>query len=250
MTKESQMVNGLYTSSASMQILQSKLDATSHNLANANTTGFKKSMLVSKTNVTIGTNDELKLHQNELQKLVEDYVSQEQGPLITTDDPFDIAIQGQGFFEIETPNGKQYSRNGSFTVNTAGELVNLNGHKVLDDSGSSIGVNGENFQVSNDGVVSVDGNRMGKLSLIQPNDLQDFKRIGASLFALKDGKDAPTEQSASRLSQGMLEGSNVNVVDSMVKMILIQKQYDSSAKAVSSIDETLNKAVNEIGRVG
>lgn len=244
------MVNGLYTSSTSMQLLQTKMDNTANNLSNSNTTGFKKSMMATKTDVTIGRNDEYKLHQDEIQKLVTNHVNHEQGPLITTDDPFDLAIEGEGFFELETPTGKRYSRNGSFSVNTQGELVNLNGHPVLDDTGAKINISGRDFAVSNDGVVTVDGTRQGKISLVIPKDMQDFKRIGSALFELKDGIVPPDTQGTGRISQGMLEGSNVSVVDSMVKMITVQAQYDSNSKAIQSIDETLTKAVNEVGRVG
>lgn len=244
------MVNGLYTSSVSMQLLQSKMDNTSNNLANANTTGFKKSLMATEANITIGRNDEYKLHQDEIQKMSVNHVNHEQGPLITTDDPFDLAIEGDGLFELETPTGKKYSRNGAFSVNTQGELVNLNGHPVLSDSGDKINVNGSQFAVSNDGVVTVDGLRQGKISVIQPNEMQDMERIGAALFQLKPGVKPPDEQASGRISQGMLEGSNVNVVDSMVKMITIQAQYDSNSKAIQSIDETLTKAVNDVGRVG
>lgn len=244
------MVNGLFTSSRSMQILQSKLDNSSHNLANANTNGFKKSLLATHTRVDIEHNDEFKLHQDEHQKMSVNYVNYEQGALISTDDPFDLAIEGDGFFELETPNGKRYSRNGAFTVNTQGELVNLNGYPVLDDTGAKISVNGGQFAVSADGVVTVDGDRQGKISLIVPENMQDFERIGSTFFELKEGIKPPDEQGKGRLSQGMLEGSNVNVVDSMVQMITIQAQYDSNSKAMQSLDETLTKAVNEVGRVG
>ena len=245
------MVNGLYTASIGMSLLQQKVDTTTHNLANASTTGFKKSMLVGSSEVMAQRNDEWMLHQDEAQRLSEDYVSFEQGPMVRTEDPFDLAIEGDGFFEVRTQEGDRLTRNGALTRNGMGELVTLNGFQVLDRNSAPIMLEGDTVHFGEDGGVYLDNKRVAELSLVTVRDPKDLQREGSNLFRFKDGRpDATQPATEARLAQGMLEGSNVNTVDAMVQMIRFQRNYEMNKTAITSIDETLQKAVSEVGRVG
>jgi flagellar basal-body rod protein FlgF len=243
------MVNGLYTASRSMRILQNRMDVLSHNLANTNSTGFKESMLVSRAEVTIGLNAERLLHQDEDQYVDDQHIVFSQGPLVGTDDPFDLAIQGDGFFEVDTPDGVRYTRNGAFTRNYSGELVTLNGHNVLDSSGSPIVLDGDDFVVSRGGIISVDNQQIAQLALVNFEDKSTLVKEGSGYFQNTNPENRPTDNDDLLVQQGMLEGSNVNSVDSMVHMIRINRMYDSNQKVIHAIDETLDKAVNQVSRI-
>ncbi len=223
------MVNGLYTATNGMRILTDKVDAVSNNLANGNTTGFKKSMLVSMAEVKNTRNDEYLLHHDEKQKIVENHIDMSQGPMLTTEDPFDLALNGEGYFAVETSEGERYTRSGSFSLNPMGELVTLSGNRVLDKSGSPIFLQGKIMSVNEKG------------HKMQPSGQGTFKPLNENAqfsFATK-----------TQVKQGYLEGSNVNTVQSMVEMIRYHRNFESNQKAAAAIDDTLGKAVNDIGNV-
>lgn len=246
------MVNGLYTARNGMMLLQEMVDNTAHNLSNANTTGFKKSLMASMAQVDIQRNDEYKLHQDEEHQMSENYIDFEQGSLVGTENPFDVALEGDGFFSIETANGVRYTRNGSFTRNGMGELVTLQGNRVLDVNGSPISLDeARDMSVSSAGVIYADGVSVGQLALVDFEDKRSaLSREGYNLFSLRDPEAQPQAALNARVKQGFVEASNVNIVDAMVEMIRFQRNYEMDQRAVTSCDETLQKAVNEVGRVG
>jgi flagellar basal-body rod protein FlgF len=244
------MVNGLYTASRSMRLIENKVETTSHNLANVNSTGFKKSMLVTMGEVKIERNDEYKLHQDEDQKLSQSYLDFEAGSFIQTDNPFDMAIQDDGFFAIETAEGVRFSRAGSFVISPEGNLSTLQGYNVLDQSNSPIHLNDNGkIAVGADGTVSGKDGEIAKLAIYTFEDKQSLQRTGHNLFKSPDDLNDAVRAPSAKVKQGFLEGSNVNTIDSMVSLIRFQRQFEASQKMVTSIDGTLEKAVNEIGRV-
>jgi flagellar basal-body rod protein FlgG len=234
-----------------MMLLQEMMDNTAHNLANANTTGFKKSLMASIAQVDIKRNEELKLHQDEEHQMSENYIDYSQGNFVITENPFDLALQSSGFFEVETENGVRYTRNGSFTRNGMGDLVTLQGYKVLSEEGLPINLDeSHDFFVSASGKVYADGKEVAKLSIVDFADKRaDLGREGHNLFYSKNGAE-PERAINATVKQGFLETSNVSVIDSMVEMIRFQRNYEANQKAVQSADETLTKAVNDVGRVG
>ncbi|MDR2554125.1 MAG: flagellar hook-basal body protein [Fibromonadaceae bacterium] len=245
------MVNGLYTARNGMMLLQEMLDNTAHNLSNANTTAFKKSLMASITQVDIRHNDEMKLHQDEDHVMSENYIDYSQGSMIMTENPFDLALENSGFFEIETENGVRYTRNGSFTRNAIGQLVTLQGNKVLSDEGLPIDLEDSTvFSVSSAGRVYADGKMVGKLSIVDfANKREELGREGYNLYYSKNNA-VPEQAVNTTVRQGFLESSNVSVVDSMVEMIRFHRNYEANQKSVQSEDDTLNRAVNDIGKVG
>jgi len=245
------MVNGIYTARNGMMLLQEMLDNTSHNLSNANTTGFKKSLMASIAQVDIRVNDEIKPHQDEEHQMSENYIDYSQGSLVITENQLDLALQGSGFFEVETENGIRYTRNGSFTRNGMGDLVTLQGYKVLSDEGIPINLDeSADFLVSASGRVYADGQEIAKLSIVDFEDKRaELGRQGHNLFYSKNGAE-PERSVNTTIKQGFLESSNVSVIDSMVEMIRFQRNYEANQKAATSSDETLTKAVNDVGRVG
>ncbi len=245
------MVNGLYTASLGMMHLLRKQEINANNLANANTTGFKTAELLTRTEVTIDRNDELKLHQDEDQYLDEVHTSFDQGPLIQTDNNLDLAISGKGFFLIDTPQGKFYTRNGSFAVNSDNELVTFNGHKVLADNGDSIIVQSHDFSVASDGGLHANSKKIGQLGVFNFPDANKLLSQGDGLYANPDlVNNQPMPDDTAKVQQGYLEASNVDTVNSMIRMITYYRNYEADQKVVHAIDETIEKAVNQIGVVG
>ena len=245
------MVNGLFSASKGMMLMQEKVDIVSNNLANSNSTGFKKAMMVTMSDVQVKRNDENKLHQDEKQLANEQYFNFEQGPLIPTDDPFDLALAGKGFFSVKMDDGSVgYTRNGAFTKNANGELVTLTGNQILDKAGNPISVTGTKMNISGDGGVYVDGEKVSDLGLVQFENTKGLEPIGKSFWTIRDPElSQPKVNTDNQLKQGMLEGSNVSAVDSMVELIRFQRSYEADQKALQSCDETLKTAVNQIGRV-
>lgn len=244
------MVNGLTTSSMSMQHLMKKQDVASHNLANAQSTGFKLSKLVTKTEVVVQPNDEFKLHQDERQILDEVIVDFTQGPLIETQNNFDVAFKTEGFFEIGMGEETVYARKGAFSISEDGILVTLNGHPVLSEAGGEISIQGDKVRIASDGGVYVDGTKVADIAIRSfPNNGQ-LGLMGTGYYRNLDPENnAPERPDNIQLAQGYLEGSNVNVIDSMVQMIATMRQYEANQKMVNAIDESIGKAVNEVGRV-
>lgn len=245
------MVNGLYSARNSMMLLQDKLDNNAHNLANASTTGFKKSIMVTTAQVDHQRNDEYKLHQDENQKFAENRIVWQQGPLQQTDNLFDVALEGDGLFMVQDPDeGIKYTRNGAWTLNGQNELSTLNGMKILDKSGSPIILEDLDFGISKDGNIYQNGDFVGSLNIVEfENPDTSLRRTGKNAFELVDPEQPPKINTTTKVAQGMLEGSNVSTVDSMVEMIRIARNNDFSSKMVTSIDETIGKAVNEVARV-
>ncbi len=244
------MVNGLYTSAASMMHLQKKQDIASNNMANVNTTGFKISTLLTKTAIAHGRNDELKLHQDEDQNLDEVRINFSQGPLIQTDNDLDIAISGDAFFAIRTEDGLRYTRNGTFMLNNYEEMVNLHGDPVLKESTDSVHLAGDKLTVISDGSLFVDGNKVGTIGLYEFENINLLIPRGNGLYENIDPQNnEPVQSQTAVVRQGFLEGSNVDLVGTMVTMISQYRNYEASQKTMHAVDETIDKAVNQIGVV-
>lgn len=244
------MVNGLYSARDGMMLLQTMVDNTTHNLANAQTTGFKKSLMTSMAQVNNQRNDEALLHHDETHRMNENAINWSQGSLVSTDNHLDLALEGNGFFQIETPNGIRYTRSGSFTLNGNSELVTLQGYKVLDDSGNSIRVDSPDLDVSANGDIRANGQNIARLNIVDFEDRNILLREGHNTFVAADEEEsAPMPAEGFKVRQGYVEASNVNVVESMVELIRFQRNYELDQKSIHSIDQTLSKAVSEIGQV-
>lgn len=244
------MVNGLYTASRGMSNILAKQDINSQNLSNTNTNGFKLARIVNSTEVTVGRNDEGKLTQREMQSINEIETSFAQGPMIGTGNKFDLALSHPGFFTVETDEGRGYTRNGSFSINASGDLVTLSGKRVLDDGGAPINLKGESVQFMEDGGVYVDGKKTNTLGLVDFADTKKLKYGADGNFRNSDPTgNAPMPPAVVAVRSGFLEGSNVDPISTMVTLMAEYRNYEADQKALKSVDETLQKAVNEVGRV-
>jgi flagellar basal-body rod protein FlgF len=244
------MVNGLYTASRAMSNILSKQDINAQNLANTNTNGFKLARLVNTAEVTVGRNEDGQLKQKEYQSLSEVRTSFVQGPMVSTGNKFDLALSSSGFFTVEGNDGTRYTRNGGFSLNSLGDLVTLSGKRVLDSDGAPINIKGDTVQFMEDGGIFVDGKKTGNLGIVDFADTKQLEYGQDGLFGNRDPEgNAQRPPAAVNVREGFLEGSNVDPISTMVTMMSEFRNYEADQKALKAIDDTLAKAVNEVGRV-
>lgn len=249
------MIRGLYTAASSMNLLEKKSNIRSNNLANVNTNGFKKTGGISRSFPEMLLN---KIEAGEPDKEVGElstgaymertFKDMSQGAFKRTDNSLDFAIEGEGYFVVETEAGQRYTRSGNFTLNSDSELVTQTGNPVLDSEGERIQlIPGQDFRVSKDGQITFNNGLQGaEIGLVNFEDSAQIQHQGGNLYAAKEGVEP--QQSDAAVAQGYLESSNVKIVEEMTKMIKTTRHYESNQKVISSIDESLNKVINQVGQ--
>lgn len=243
------MIRGIYTNAGAMHSLQLKQEVTANNLANSTTTGFKKDGVFRKHLVDHATI----LRQNStdfknLQDVDEVGTDFSQGSLIPTGNQFDVALDGRGFFTVETPNGFAYTRNGNFNIDQNGFVSTLSGYRVMGTTGP-VQIAGNEVIFGEDGSINVDGAIAGFLRIADFQDLGELNKLGDGLFDAAQGAEQQADLTQVTVRAGFLEESNVEVVQSMVEIIQISRDFDSNQKSITMQDQTVDKAVNEIGRL-
>ncbi len=254
------MLRSLRTAALGMAAQQLNIDTIANNLANVNTTGFKKSNvefqdLLYET-IQSGASDgrEGQEKPSEIQigmgnKPVSTFRSFSQGAIEETGNPLDIAINGKGFFQILRPDGNYaYTRDGALQINSKGSLVTSTGLSLFPEIAIPEGVSGIN--ISQDGVISViiqgqpDPEEIGQLELATFMNPAGLRAIGGNLFEQTDASGEPSyglpgEEGFGSVVQGYLEKSNVDVVQEMINLIVSQRAYEINSKAVKTSDEIL-----------
>lgn len=248
------MLRGLYTASSGMIAQQKIVDVLSNNLANVNTSGYKKdtvsTMAFPGFQVIRNGGDSPSNNGNigvmNYGVLVDTFNTNfSEGNIERTDGKLDFAIDGSGFFTISTPNGIRYTKDGSFTLNSSGYLVTKDGYYVMGQNGPIHLENGD-ISVDDSGNITLNDQVVDKLNVVDFSDYSTLRKEGNNLFFTTGGQPIPSNAT---IKQGYIEGSNVNPVDEMVTMISAMRTYEANQKSASAFDETLDKAVNEVGRV-
>jgi flagellar basal-body rod protein FlgF len=246
------MLRGFYTAISGMQTQREKLNVITNNLANADTTAFKsdslvsgsfKEMMIERMNgssfsPTVGT---LGLG-TQTQGVVTSFL---QGNPEETGRSCDFALNGQGFFAVSTPNGTMYTRDGSFSVTSDGYLVTSEGYYVQGSNGK-INVGNDTFKVDENGNVTVGDAITDKLKIVKFADLNTLEKAGNGYYT---STGTATTDTDTKVEQGYLEASNVNVSDQLSDMMSLSNEYQSNQRVLKMIDGTLDKAVNEVGKV-
>ncbi|MDD3204257.1 MAG: flagellar basal-body rod protein FlgF [Lachnospiraceae bacterium] len=258
------MLKGLYTGWTGMINEQNRLDVTSNNLANAATVGFKKEGSTSQTfkealaykikDASENPNIAKNIGANTPGvKIGETYTDYTQGGLKETGNDTDMAISGNGFFNIEYTDkdgntSTKYSRAGTFTVNTDGYLVTEDGDYVLGTNNARIRVNPRMpISTASDGTIFQDGTQVGQIGLTDFADYNYLEHFGENLYQTVAG--ARAQASTATITSGYLENSNVEVVKEMVDMIAINRAYETGQKVIQTQDGALEIAVNQIGKL-
>ncbi|MBR5645655.1 MAG: flagellar basal-body rod protein FlgF [Treponema sp.] len=255
------MIRGWYIGSSGMNAQQNRLDAISNNLANVDTTGYKRTVTASKSfpELLIRRQDFDGVYQipngmgsadaapiiGKLGMGVEtneNYIDFSQGSFKVTNTKTDIALGNKGFFVVETPMGERYTRNGTFHIGKEGLLLTKDGYPVMGENGY-IHVTDDHFMVNEDGVImDEDFNEIDRLKCVRFDNERYLRRMGESMYAtneiagpahIAEGNERP------RFLQGYTETSNVNVVNEMVQMIEVNRAYEANQKTITSEDSMM-----------
>ncbi|MFW5873447.1 MAG: flagellar basal-body rod protein FlgF [Bacillota bacterium] len=248
------MIRGLYSSATGMLANEVKMDSVSNNLANVDTTAFKRDRIIKETF------PEMLLHKMEKGRrpvevgslnngvaIDEKFTDFTQGGLRETSSQYDLAIEGDGFFAVDTPDGVKYTRDGNFTVDQDGLIVNNSGYPLLGENGVLQTVPGEDISVDSDGVVYVNDLEVDTVQVVDFEDYTELNKVQENLYETDQEVQATDDY---RLAQGYLEGSNIQIVNEMVSMIEATRHYETNQKAIQAADTTLEKAVNQVGKLG
>ena len=239
------MNSGMYAALSGNLSALRRLEGISNNLANAATPGFKgdqiqfESVLAAVKNPTAET----PVFSNE-----QYFTDFSQGSLQKTDNVLDLALDGDGFFVVNTPQGPAYTRQGNFLRGAGGRLVNAEGYEVQGKNGGPITVSGGRVEIAPNGALTVDGAAAGSLAQVDFPKPYQFTKLGGGLFLPANPQTATTPSNA-EVKQGYLENSNVKVIVEMARMIEASRYFETCAKAVKSYDEMSARAANDLGKV-
>lgn len=237
-------------------------DVVANNLANVNTPGFKRDIGVFEAFPTylwghlqwmgnvltpLDTNKFPIGVKGQGVQLQATYTDFSPSSLRRTDNPFDVAMRGPGFFTVQTSQGERYTRDGSFTLDPNGVLVTATqGLPVLGEQGP-ISVIGTKVRIDDSGVVFVDGARVDRLKLVNFAKSTDFLKVGNNLYRSQKAV-VPVPEGAT-VAQGFIENANVNTVRQMVDLINVMRTYEANQRMVIAQDNLLQKAVNDVPRL-
>lgn len=223
--------------------LMKEMRLVANNIANANTTGYRQQGLVFSEFVQdLPHNPSLSMSRAEVRNTM-----MQQGILTETGGAFDIAIEGDGFFMVETPDGNRLTRAGSFAPNADGDLVTMDGHRVMDSNGAPVFVppDAASIDVGGDGTLSVDGQLLGQIGVYRVADAGDLVREGSTLF--KPGGDVEPVENPVVLHR-FLEGSNVNAIEQVTRLVEIQRAYELGQSFLEAEDERVRGAFKALMR--
>lgn len=257
------MLKGLYTAYTGMLNEQNRMDVLTNNLANTSTKGYKKEGATAQSFADIyaykvkDKSEHISTKRlGEMSfgvKIGENYTDFSAGSLQVTNNEFDLALEGEGFFAIQFTNkagetSTKYTRDGSFTVNNEGNLVTEDGDFVLGTDGNPITLAlSQPVSINTDGTVYQNDEQVGQLQIIDFENYDFLEKYGENLMQTVEG--AQEQPAAAQVRQGALEASNVQPVNEMVNMIAIQRAYDTNQKVITTMDDILDKTVNQVGRV-
>ena len=256
------MVRGQYIAGTGMLLQRRMMETITNNIANADTTGYKKEHLVSHSfdEVLIRRlNDPHVLgHTRNISHMPEVgplhlgtqidqlYLNFAEGSLEGTERSTDLALVGDVFFVVQTNEGERYTRTGAFYIDEQGYLTDGEGHFLLGENGP-VYAGGLNFIVDDLGRVTIDGQYTDRIRVVSFADNASLRKQGSNLYySLEDPLAAPNDY---KMIQGFLETSNVDIGREMVDMLTVFRAYETNQRILTMIDETVGRAVNEIGRL-
>lgn len=253
------MENTLLVALSRQMSLERQIDVIANNIANINTTGFKADKSLFEEHLTSGAHEDNFHPADRRVSFVLDrgtYHDFATGPNELTKNPLDVAIDGKGFFAVQTPGGERYTRDGAFQINAQGQLVTTGGNLVLGTSGPiTFQPSDRDINIAPDGTVTVrEGNITlvdsvrGKLRLASFDNPQRLQKEGANLFSAPAGVNATTD-TTSRLNQGFIEKSNVNTVAEMSRMLEVTRTYQNVSAMMQQQSDLRKNAIQALADV-
>jgi flagellar basal-body rod protein FlgF len=252
------MTRGMYAAAMSMLVQSTKQDIVAANLANVSTPGYRR-QVPSVAGYSRLLGDVLAATDPATASALSPAAALSPRPWLevttnmdlrpagarATGNPCDLAIEGDGFFVVETPQGLAYTRAGNFRLDADHRLVTVDGDPVLGEGGP-IAINGDHWEVAPNGDVLVDGAQAARIRLVSITPETGLRRLGDNLVATAE-VPPPAEHAA--IKQGYLESSNVSMIDEMATMITTLRAYEAAQRALTAQDETLGQLINEVSRV-
>ncbi len=234
------MSSGIYIATAGAVAQSVALDATANNIANATTAGFRGDRVTFREALATARSPDIELVDTAATR-----IDSQAGALSATENPLDLALDGDGYFAVQTPNGPRYTRAGNFQLDDARNLVTPDGFAVRGEGGAPINIPADAtvIGVGVDGTVSADGAELGKLELARftPNQV---RRQGGTLFA---ATGAPITTELPKVRSGLLESSNVNIVRGVVDLVKVSRTYESLMRMIQGYHDVESRAARELG---
>ena len=245
---------------------EASLAMVANNLANANTPGYKQDHLAFKDTMIQFAHDQIMEPVATLRskplfpepqiaarvRIATTKIDYNQGSMQQTGNPLDLAISGNGFFRIQTPQGEMLSRDGAFCLMADGTLATKQGWPVLGEGGPLVVPQGtRNIHVSMDGRIFADDGEVGALQVVTADDMTGLEKVGNNMYRIREGSQAQEIAAipeGALINQGYLESANVEVVVEMVRMIEINRQYEAYSKVMQTSNTLDSSAYSRIGR--
>jgi len=246
------MSGGMYLAAAGALVQQLRLESLSNNVANINTIGYKGEKSIFRI-PTDPSPQETQAAPGAIQPLspyappFSTVIDFSQGAIRQTGNPLDVAISGSGFFSVQTPEGVQYTRQGGFSLDAEGLLVTSDGFPVLGDGGPIILDEGT-VEIDGEGGVTVGGDEVGRLQITDFSNPETLSKAGNGRFMASESSIRVDRPEKTLLSQGYLEGANVNPVQAMTEMIETSRAFEAYQKVIQSADEATSKSINDVGK--
>ena len=260
------MDNAMYSALFGALSNEHRMNSIANNLANVNTTGYKRDLLAFRDTMVMYAHDHIMepvasirdkkyfpdpqhLSRTRIATSLTDF---QQGGLKVTSAPFDLAISGEGFFKIDSPDGEFYTRNGHFTVNEEGTMVNERGWPVMSEGGPiTLPAGFKNVVIAENGRVFADGVEAGQVQVVTVDNLANLEKQGSNLYRVRPGADVAEveiDPNMTWVAQGFLESANVDAVYEMVNMIETQRQFEAYQKVMQTSDAIDREANTKVGR--
>ena len=238
------MSTGMYVTLSGQMALEKRLDTIANNLANMNTAGYRADGVKFESILSSAGSDSVAF-----ESAGETYISRKAGPVNFTGNSLDVAVDGDGWFGLQTPDGTVYSRDGRFHLNDVGELQSVRGYAVLDAGGSAITVDPSAgpVEISADGAISQNGKQVGAVGLFLLPETAKLSRYDNS-GVVPDQPAQPAEDlTTNGVRQGYIEGANVNPILEMTKLIEVSRAFDNAVAAMQQSDSTAEDAIKTLG---
>jgi flagellar basal-body rod protein FlgF len=252
------MIRGLYTAASGMLSSMRRMELVTNNLANAQTVGFKQDrsalstfqeVMIQQDGTPSSTTNGAQLGELGMGSVAEEpMIDFTQGAIQETGRDLDMALEGPGFFTVQTPDGPRYTRDGGFTRDALGRLSTTEGHLVLDTANNPITIPGGKMTVGEDGTVRIDDQPLAKLNIVEFTLDQPIKKVGANEFMARNDGDQPRPSAGTAVHQGSVEVSNLDMAGAQTQMMELQRAYQASQRLVQYQDEMVGRAVNDIAR--
>ncbi len=238
------MKNGLYVALSAQISLARRLETVAANIANANTPGYRVDGVSFATELAKAGDQNIAFVGEGA-----GFVSRASGPLIPTGNPLDMAIQGDGWFAVQSNGQTVYTRDGRMQMNETGSLISMTGAPILDASGAPIQLDPSAGppSITRDGMVSQNGRQVGAVGLYELDDAAKLTRAGTSGFTTDKPAQPILSFNSNSVVQGSIEGANVDPVREMTRLIEITRTFDGVTNSVTQTENSLQDAIKTLG---